>query len=66
MNGRTAAHTESPAQQPQACRVTLMTTPGQSLCDALGLPPETRLIDAPIRSAATLKKGRWMLGISRG
>lgn len=64
MNGRTAAHVESRAKQAQACRVTLMTTPGQSLCDALGLPPETRLIDTPICSAMTIKRGRRWLGLS--
>ena len=39
-------------------RITLLSAPGQSLCEALGLPPETRLIDSGICSAMTIKRGR--------
>ena len=39
-------------------RHTVLVAPGQSLFAALGLPPETRLVDTPIRSAMTIKAGR--------
>lgn len=39
-------------------RVALLIGPGLSLPRALGLPPETRLVDTPIRSAMTIRRGR--------
>ena len=39
-------------------RHTLLLRARQSLPDALGLPPETRLIDTPIRSSMTRWPGR--------
>jgi len=39
-------------------RHTLLVAPGQSLFAALALPPETRMVDTPIRSAMTIKAGR--------
>lgn len=37
--------------------------PGQTLPEALGLPPETRLIDTPICSAMTIRGARRYLSI---
>lgn len=44
----------------------MLTRPGQSLCDAMRLPPETRLIDSGICSAMTMKRGRRALEVRRG
>lgn len=37
---------------------TVLTAPQQSLAEAMGLPPETRLIDIGLCSATTIKGGR--------
>lgn len=37
---------------------TVLTAPGQSLANALRLPPDTRLIDSGICSPMTVKRGR--------
>lgn len=47
-------------------RITLLSAPGQSLCEALGLPPETRLIDSGISSPMTIKRGRRVLEVRHG
>lgn len=47
-------------------RFTLLSAPGQSLCKALGLPPETRLIDSGISSPMTIKRGRRVLEVRHG
>ena len=39
-------------------RYTVLTAPHQSLADAMGLPPETRLIDIGLCSATTIRGGR--------
>lgn len=39
-------------------RYTVLTAPHQSLAEAMGLPPETRLVDAGLCSATTIKGGR--------
>ena len=45
--------------EPLECvRYTVLTAPGQSLPNALGLPPDTRLIDSGICSPMTVKRGR--------
>ncbi|MHB0820097.1 hypothetical protein ACYCFK_17705 [Stutzerimonas stutzeri] len=36
---------------------------GESLPDRLGLPPETRFVDSPIRSLMTIKGGRRALEV---
>lgn len=46
-----------------AATVTLLTRPGQSLPEALGLPPETRLIDCGLRGALTIRRGRRYIAI---
>ena len=46
--------------------LTVLSAPGQSLCEALGLPPETRLIDSGICSAMTIKRGRRVLEVRHG
>jgi hypothetical protein len=53
-------------EQLEDCRVTLITAPGQSLCDALGLPPDTRLANTGIRSAMTIKRGRRIVEVRHG
>ena len=49
-----------------ARRFTLLSAPGQSLCEALGLPPDTRLIDSGISSPMTIKRGRRVLEVRHG
>jgi len=39
-------------------RYTVLSAPQQSLADAMGLPPETRLIDTGLCSATTIRGGR--------
>lgn len=39
-------------------RYTVLTAPRQSLADAMGLPPETRLVDIGFCSATTIRGGR--------
>lgn len=39
-------------------RIGLLIARGQSLPDALGLSPDTRLVDTPIRGAMTIRGGR--------
>jgi hypothetical protein len=46
-------------------RYTVLTAPGQSLPDALGLPPDTRLIDCGICSPMTVKRGRKRVQVRR-
>lgn len=47
-------------------RHTVKSMPGQSLPDALGLPPETLMINTPICSAMTIKRGRRVLEVMHG
>ncbi len=39
-------------------RYTVLTAPHQSLAEAMGLPPETRLVDIGFCSATTIRAGR--------
>lgn len=45
-------------QLDEIATVTLLTRPGQSLPEALGLSPETPLIDCGLRGALTIRNGR--------
>lgn len=46
-------------------RHTLLLRARQSLPEALGLPPETRLIDTPIRSPMSRRSGnRWSVQVA--
>lgn len=47
-------------------RVGLLVMRGQSLPDALGLSPDTRLVDTPIRGAMTIRGGRRVLEVRCG
>lgn len=44
---------------------TVLTAPNQSLSEAMGLPPETRLVDAGLCSATTIKAGRRWVQVRR-
>ncbi|WP_434456539.1 hypothetical protein JQR85_13700 [Stutzerimonas urumqiensis] len=45
-------------EQVEEIRHAVLTKPGQSLTDALGLPPETRFVDSGICSPMTIRRGR--------
>ena len=45
-------------QLDEIATVTLLTRPGQPLPEALGLPPETPLIECGLRGALTIRRGR--------
>jgi hypothetical protein len=47
-------------------RHTILSQPGQSLPEALGLPPETRLVDTGICSPMTIKRGRRIVEVRHG
>ena len=53
-------------QLDEIATVTLLTRPGQSLPEALGLPPETRLIDCGLRGALTIRRGRRYIEVRHG
>lgn len=50
-------------EQVEEIRHAVLVKPGQSLPDALGLPPETRFVDSGICSPMTIKRGRKALEV---
>lgn len=56
----------TPVDEPLGyARYTVLTAPDQSLPNALGLPPDTRLIDCGICSPMTVKRGRKRVQVRR-